>query len=178
MRLIDAGASTCHGLVYYPVNSEFPEPIPKHCEVLSVSDDLTYSLINFEDPKVPKIEKVDKKIVLTPHYARMGLEQSLLTNPKSMAAVICHEVAHLYLYHRGFHKIKFRHDLIMEHETDVAMFVLGLGKIVLGESDDIERLREIYRHFGVQRHWRYLTLEQLLFGQEEMVRRQNAFLSH
>jgi len=48
-----------------------------------------------------------------------------------MSATIAHEVAHLYLYYHKVHTLGTSNNMAIEYQTDLATFIMGLGKIML-----------------------------------------------
>ncbi len=59
------------------------------------------------------------------------LNQEYSQDRKFMSATIVHEVAHLYLYFHKVHTLNTSESMIMEYQTDLATFIMGLGMIML-----------------------------------------------
>jgi hypothetical protein len=97
------------------------------------------------------------KIVLSPTFA---------SKPYAVQSILCHEVCHYVLEANGI-RMKNKED--NERLTDIAMFVLGLGRIFLAGYRD-------HRHIEYRTGHRlgYLTDAEYKYLEEEVVRLRSA----
>jgi len=63
--------------------------------------------------------------------AAIYLNRDYSQNSDWIAATIAHEVAHLYLYYHKVHTLSGSDKMIVEYQTDLATFIMGLGIIML-----------------------------------------------
>ncbi len=123
------GHKTCGGLARYPVVFDTSSLGPKQ-ELLSVEDG-SYAILDKSDPGKPLLISRAGDFPISKSKAGIYLNQDYLGFKERLAKTICHEVAHLYLYYNGVHKPTRSFDRTREYQTDIAMFAMGLGAVVL-----------------------------------------------
>jgi len=127
------GGRACSGLAEYPFTFD-TSALGPHEKLLSVSREGTYAVLDSSDPERPIVRAHSTPVPLSRRRAAIFLDQALLNQKECLGAVIGHEVAHLYLFDRGVHKPTLSRELTDEYQTDLAMFVMGLGPIALRAS--------------------------------------------
>lgn len=119
------------GLAQYPVAFDVSE-LEAGKTLLTVDRDGTYSTLDLSNPTEPIFQAQRTRIGQTSRRAVIFLNQAYIGQREILGATIAHEVAHLYLYHRGVHAPTLGvRDPTLEFETDIAMFVMGLGLLAL-----------------------------------------------
>lgn len=93
------------------------------------------------------------------------INQDLVFSKEIVAAVIAHEIAHIYLHFKNIINLKLSNDILDEYRVDIATFVIGLGLIMLKGSGFTEKdYVGYYSNYGssrVQYNVGYLSNKQL-----------------
>jgi len=125
------GGKRCAGLAEYPVYFDTSD-LGINERLLFVSPDGTYAVIDSTDSERPIVRRTRTPVPLSPMKAAVMIDQAYIGRRAGLAAIIAHEVAHLYLYDRGIHRATLSDlPLIDEYRTDIAMFVMGLGLLAV-----------------------------------------------
>ena len=122
------------GAAQYPVAFDASD-VEAGKTILTIDRYGTYTTLDLSNPTKPIVQLQRRRIGHSPRKAVIFLNQAYIGQAEILGATIAHEVAHLYLYHRGVHAPTLGvRDPMLEFQTDIAMFVMGLGLLALREG--------------------------------------------
>lgn len=141
----------------------------------SIKDDGTYSVFDTTDKLNPKILVINNPLPVKRITLKLFLNQDYMASKESMAAIIAHEISHVYLYFKGVQKFNSSAEVtnkIDEYITDINAFVIGLGNIMLTGCG--EKKRTFRRGDNVieeSSKLGYLSYKQMDLAQKEIMSR-------
>jgi len=131
------------GLARYPAlyNTKY---VNDNENMISVKENKTVTYSG--DMKNPVITiKSHEPLEPLKNKAAIYLNQDYSQNRIFMSATIAHEVAHLYLYYHKIHTLSTSDIMILEYQTDLATFIMGLGLIMLRSAKTHDNAYLSYR---------------------------------
>jgi hypothetical protein len=149
--------------------------LDKNQSVMQIKDDGTYSVFDKTDVLNPKILIINNPLSVRRIKISLFLNQDYIAPRESMAAIIAHEISHVYLYFKGLQKFKSSSEYSNkndEYVTDINALVIGLGNIMLnGCGEKKKTFRRGNNIIEGKSKLGYLSYKQMELVQSEILSR-------